>query len=75
LFTLDISDSQGFKVNDNNPALSTFNVRMSQGAEFTNITLVNQNRRAWVMTAFTFTFRSADTPIPRNAVIEITYPD
>jgi len=48
---------------------------MSQGAEFTNITLVNQNRRAWVMTAFTFTFRSDDTPIPRNAVIEITYPD
>ena len=27
------------------------------------------------MTAFTFTFRSDDTPIPRNAVIEITYPD
>ena len=55
--------------------MTTFNVRMSQGAEFTNITLVNQNRRAWVMTAFTLTFRSADTPIPRNAVIEITYPD
>jgi len=48
---------------------------MSQGAEFSSITVVNQNRRASVLTAFTFTFRSDDTPIPINAVIEITYPD
>ena len=48
---------------------------MSQGAEFSQISVVNQNRRAWVMTAITFTFRSDDTPIPVDALIEITYPE
>ncbi len=46
---------------------------MTSGALMKNITVSNQSKKSFTMTAFTFNF-VADLPIPVNAVIEIKYP-
>lgn len=46
---------------------------MQTGTLMKKISVSNQSKRSFTMTAFTFDF-TADLPIPANAMIVITYP-
>lgn len=53
-------------VNDNEPNLVNFFVKMAYGMQFKNITVFNQNRRPNTMTAFVIRFKES-VPVPVNA--------